>query len=125
VAGRIHKLGFRSDAPAVAAACHAFCLPSVKREGLPRSVIEAMAYGVPPIVTDSGGSPELIVPGESGIVIPVRDAQAIADAIEWLYRNPDERLAMGRAARRRIGEDFRNEDTVTQTIELYESLVGT
>ena len=122
-AQRIHRAGFRDDAPAVAAACDVFCLPSTKREGLPRAVIEAMAYGVPPIVTDSGGSPELVERDVSGIVVPVRDAAAIAAAIERLYRDPDARLAMGDAARRRIDTDFRNEDTVTKTIALYRELV--
>ena len=120
---RIHRVGFRNDAPAVSAACDVFCLPSTKREGLPRAVIEAMAYRVPPIVTDSGGSPELIEAGKSGMLVPVKDAQAIADAIEFLFRNPDTREAMGEAARRRIGDDFRNEDTVTKTLQLYESLL--
>ena len=123
-AERIHRTGFRSDAPAVAAACDVFCLPSTKREGLPRAVIEAMAYGVPPIVTDSGGSPELVERDVSGIVVPVRDAAAIAAAIERLYRDPDARRAMGEAARRRIDTDFRNEDTVTKTIALYQELVA-
>ncbi|MDJ0760148.1 MAG: glycosyltransferase [Woeseiaceae bacterium] len=122
-ADRIHLAGFRDDAPAVGAACDAFCLPSTKREGLPRSVIEAMAYGVPPIVTDSGGSPELVEHDVSGIVVQVKDPVAIAQAIERLYRNPELRRAMGDAARRRIDTDFRNEDTVTNTIALYQELV--
>ena len=58
---RIHVLGHRSDAPALTAACDVFVLPSTKREGLARSLIEAMAYGVAPVVTDCGGSPELVV----------------------------------------------------------------
>ncbi|MEM1175997.1 MAG: glycosyltransferase family 4 protein [Pseudomonadota bacterium] len=123
-AGRIHRVGFRGDAPAVTASCDVFCLPSTKREGLPRSVIEAMAYRVPPIVTDSGGSPELIEAGKSGLLVPVKDAQAIADAIVRLYRDADARRAMGDAARQRIGSHFRNEDTVVKTRELYESLLS-
>ena len=74
---RIYLPGFCDDAPTISASCDVFCLPSVKREGLPRAVIEAMAYGVPAIVTDSGGSPELVQNGKSGIVIPVRNAKAI------------------------------------------------
>ncbi len=120
---RIHRVGFRSDAPALSAACDVFCMPSTKREGLARSVIEAMAYRVPPIVTDSGGSPELVVDGVSGFVVPPRDAQAIATAIETLYRDPALRQRMGEAARERIATDFRNEDTVQKTITLYEELV--
>ena len=120
---RIHRIGFRHDAPAVSAACDVFCLPSIKREGLARAVIEAMAYRVPPVVTDSGGSPELVADGVSGLVVPVRDARALADAFERLYRDPALRRRMGAAARERIATDFRNEDTVRKTIALYEELV--
>lgn len=123
VSERIHRSGFRTDAPAVSAACDVFCLPSTKREGLPRSVIEAMAYRVPPVVTDSGGSPELIVDGVSGFKVPPKDAAALAEKFEVLYRDPELRARMGEAARDRIGNDFRNEDTVKKTIALYEELV--
>jgi len=120
---RIHRTGFREDAPALAAACDVFCLPSTRREGLSRAIIEAMAYGVPPVVTDSGGSPELVVDGASGIVVPANDSRAIADAIGRLYRDGEFRARLGRAARERIATDFRNEDTVRKTIALYESLL--
>lgn len=120
---RIHRVGFRTDAPALTAACDVFCLPSTKREGLPRSVIEAMCYRVPPIVTNSGGSPELVVDGVSGLIVPPMDAAGIAAAIERLYRDTTLRQEMGQAARERIRTDFRNEDTVRKTIDLYRELV--
>ena len=123
VGERIHRVGYRTDAPALSAACDVFCLPSTKREGLARAIIEAMAYRVPPVVTDSGGSPELVVDGTSGLVVPPSDAQAIANAIEQLYRDPALRRRMGDAARERIATDFRNEDTVKKTIALYEELI--
>ena len=121
---RIHRLGYRADAPAISAASDVFCLPSTKREGLARAIIEAMAYGVPAVVTDSGGSPELVVDGESGYVVPIFDAQALADAFERLYRDPALRQRMGAAARQRIALDFRNETTIEKTIELYRSLLA-
>jgi glycosyltransferase involved in cell wall biosynthesis len=121
---RIHRIGFRANAPAFSAACDVFCLPSTKREGLPRAVIEAMAYSVPPVVTDSGGSPELVVDGESGLIVPIKNPQALADAFERLYRDPELRREMGLAARQRIARVFRNEDTVTKTIRMYEELLA-
>lgn len=120
---RIHRPGYRKDAPRISAASDVFCLPSTKREGLPRSVIEAMAYRVPPVVTDSGGSPELVVDGESGFVVPVSDPGALAVAFEKLYREPQLRARMGQAARDRIGTHFRHETTVEKTLELYRELV--
>ena len=82
-----------------------------------------MAYRVPPIVTNSGGSPELVTDGKSGLVVPVRDAQAIADAIEKLYRDSEYRNKLGEGARERIASNFRNEDTVTKIIAVYRDLI--
>ncbi len=120
---RIHVAGFRADAPALTAACDVFVLPSRKREGLARSLIEAMAYGVAPIVTDCGGSPELVVDGECGIVVPVDDVAAIAAAIRQLREDPELRARYGQAARQRIGTRFRIDDTIRQTADLYRELV--
>ena len=120
---RIHRVGFVNNAPELSAASDIFCMPSVKREGLARAIIEAMAYRVPPVVTDAGGSPELVVDGECGFVVPPRDAAALAAAIGKLYRDPELRRRFGEAARERIGTAFRNEDTVKKTIALYEELV--
>lgn len=122
-AARIHVLGFRRDAPALTAACDVFVLPSTKREGLARSLIEAMAYGVAPVVTNCGGSPELVVDGTSGLVVPVRDARALAEAIERLHDDAGLRRRLGTAARERIRSSFRIEDTIAQTLDLYRSLV--
>ncbi|MGB5738073.1 MAG: glycosyltransferase family 4 protein, partial [Woeseia sp.] len=119
---RIHRPGYRKDAPRISAASDVFCLASTKREGLPRSVIEAMAYRVPPVVTNSGGSPELVVDGESGYIVPIFDPEALARAFEKLYRDPQLKARMGQAARDRIGIHFRNEVTVEKTIALYREL---
>lgn len=123
IGDRIHRVGFVDNAPELSAACDVFCMPSTKREGLARAIIEAMAHRVPPVVTEAGGSPELVVDGVSGYVVPPRDSAALAVAIEKLYRDGDLRQRMGDAARERIATAFRNEDTVMKTIALYEELV--
>jgi glycosyltransferase involved in cell wall biosynthesis len=123
VRDRIHRVGFRADAPAITAACNIACLPSIKREGLARSLIEAMAYGIPPVVSDCGGNPELVVDGESGIVVPVRDSSALARAFEKLLDDPSIRHRFGEAARQRIATQFRSDDTISRTIDLYRQLV--
>ena len=74
-------------------------------------------------MTNAGGSPELVVDGECGFVVPPSDAEALAAAIGKLYRDPQLRERFGNAARERIGSEFRNEDTVRKTIALYEELV--
>jgi len=124
VSRKIHRVGYVEDATPLTAACDVFVLPSIKREGLARSVIEAMVYRVPSIVTDCGGSPELVVDGITGIVVPTRDPRAINNAICRLYENPDLRLQMGQAARQRIESKFRIKDTIKKTITVYRSLMS-
>jgi glycosyltransferase involved in cell wall biosynthesis len=116
---RIHVAGYRPDAPVLQAACSVVVLPVLRKEGLPKVVIEAMAYGIPPIVTDSGGSPELVEDGVSGLVVAPGDARAIAKAIACLVRDPALRTTMGKRARERIATHFRIEDTIQQTLGLY------
>jgi glycosyltransferase involved in cell wall biosynthesis len=120
---RIHVLGVRKDAPAVTAACNVAVLPSLRREGLPKTVIEAMAYGVPSIVTDVGGSPELIQHEVSGLVVPPGDAPALAAAILRLRKQPELARAYGRAGQERIEREFSNRTTVARTAALYRELV--
>ncbi len=120
----IHLVGFRSNAPAIIGSCNVCVLPSLKREGLPKVVIEAMSYAVPPIVTDSGGSPELIVDKKSGFIVPSGSAKAIAEAIMYLYSYPDEREQIGKNAQERIRSQFRIEDTIEKTFNLYQQLLS-
>lgn len=121
---RIHFTGYRSDAPAIAAASDVFVLPSTEREGLPRAVIEAMAYGVAPIVTDVGGMPELVEDGVSGLVVPPKNAAALSLTIEQLYRDRELLEKLGRAARERITNDFHTSQTVRETGDLYKTLTS-
>lgn len=121
---RVHFTGYRLDAPAIAAASDIFVLPSTEREGLPRAVIEAMAYGVAPVVTGVGGMLELVEDGVSGIVVPARNPSALSSAIERLYRDRELSVSMGKAARERIARHFHTSQTVYETGELYKTLVG-
>jgi glycosyltransferase involved in cell wall biosynthesis len=96
-------------------------LPALRREGLPKVIIEAMAYGIPPIVTDSGGSPELIEDRVSGIIVQPGSAAEIARAVLDLYENETDRLAMGKKARERIASHFTIQSTIEKTFRLYEN----
>jgi glycosyltransferase involved in cell wall biosynthesis len=121
---RVHFAGFRTDAPAIMAACDVCCLPVLEGEGLSRAVIEGMAYGVCPLVTPVGGNTELVIDGECGLVVPAGDEPALARAMEWLYDHPENRRQLGQAARDRIGQYFRSEDTIQKTLELYRQLMA-
>jgi len=99
-------------------------MPSIKREGLPRSLIEAMAQGVPAVVTDIGGSPELIEQNISGIVIPPKNSQVMTDAFKTLYDNPEKRQLMGKAVKQRISEHFHVKKTIEKNYHLYCELLS-
>jgi len=120
----IHLIGFRENVLGIVASSDVAVLPAVKREGLPKTVIEAMVHRVTPIVTTTGGNAELVEDGVSGLVVPPGDAPALAQAIERLYRNPDETRRMGEAARLRIGQHFRLEDSVTAHLRLYQEITA-
>ena len=78
--------------------CTVYVLPSY-REGVPRTVLEAMAMGRPIITTDAPGCRETVVNGDNGILVPVKDAQALADAMEQFILHPELVGAMGRRSR--------------------------
>lgn len=120
---RVHVLGYRTDAAEVIAACRVSVLPALRREGLPKATIEAMAYGVTPLVTRTGGNAELVVDGQSGVVVEPGSESALAEALTWLYRNPARCAEMGRAARERIDQHFNIRETVRRTFDVYQSLL--
>ncbi len=97
---RLHLLGRQafSEVPHILLACDVFCLPSFG-EGLPKSVVEAMAAGLPVIATHVGGIPSVLGHGDCGILIPPRDVDALAAALNRLLANPDEAERMGRTGR--------------------------
>ena len=122
--GRVRFAGYRTDAPAITAASDVFCLPVLSGEGLSRAVIEGMAYRVTPLVTPVGGNTELVIDGECGVVVPAGDVESLARALEYLHEHPELREQYGLAARERIRQYFRSEDTIRKTLELYQEVMG-
>ncbi len=121
---RIHMTGFRADAPQLATLCDVTVLASKRREGFPKSVVEAMSQGVPPIVTSVGGMPELVAHGEAGIVVPPSDPEALAGAIRALAQNEPLRLALGAAAKARIKTKFGVERSIALMQKLFQALAA-
>jgi glycosyltransferase involved in cell wall biosynthesis len=121
---RIHVAGFRRDACSIVAASQSAVLAATKREGLPKTVIEAMVYSVPPIVTDTGGGAELVVDGVCGLVVPPGDPAALAEAIIHLYEHRDNAAEMGSRARDRIDSHFNIRDTIGKTLDVYEDVLS-
>jgi len=94
------------------------------REGLPLSVLEAMASGLPVVTTDVGGNREAVEDGVTGLLVPPGDPAALAEALEALWDDPDRRESMGKAGRARVEERFSARKMVSETESLYESLLG-
>jgi len=122
LADRFHPLGYREDVLRLVAACQGGVLPATKREGLPKTVIESMALGLPTVVTRTGGSPELIVDGDCGYVVEPGDAQGLAAALQRLVYDPEGARRMGENARRRLAEAFNVEQGVAAHVRLYNEL---
>ena len=98
-AGLIEFLPETRDVRPFIASAHAFVLPSFYREGLPRTILEALATGRPVITTDMPGCRDPIRHGINGLLVPPRDASALADAMEAMIANPQRVTAMAGAAR--------------------------
>lgn len=114
----VRFLGERDDVPGVLASLDVFAFPS-RFEGLCLAVIEAQAAGVPVVATPVGGIRETVVPDETGLLVPVDDAAALAEAVVHLLENREAALRMAAAARRRVVECYSEERMVAGTLALY------
>lgn len=99
-------LGRRRDVNALLALADIFVLPTYYREGIPRVLLEAAAMELPLITTDSPGCNEVVADGVNGILVPMRDVDALSHALGQLVENPDLRRHYGRIGRKRIQQRF-------------------
>lgn len=123
VRGHVELLGYCNDIADQYAAANIVCLPSY-REGLPKSLIEAAACGRAIVTTDVPGCRDAITPGVTGLLIPVKDPKALADAIEVLIKDPELRKKMGRAGRLLAEDAFAIEKIVEQHMFIYQELLA-
>jgi glycosyltransferase involved in cell wall biosynthesis len=121
---KCHSPGHHEHAIGLVAASSLFVMPSLEREGLPRAVIEAMCLGVPPIVTDVGGMPELVEDRKNGRVVPAGNPRALADAMIAILSDRDLRDTYGQNARLRIEEHFNIKTTITRMATLFEETLS-
>jgi glycosyltransferase involved in cell wall biosynthesis len=117
----VRFLGTREDVGALLSRAHVFVLAS-RSEGMPGSILEAMATALPVVATGGGGVVELVEDGRTGVLVPVADADALALAIDRLLSHPDEARAMGAAGRARVVERFTREAFVRRHEAIYEEL---
>ncbi len=118
VAGRVTFLGIRKDVPEVLKAADVFALTSVS-EAASLTLLEAMATGLPSVVSDVGGNPDLIRRDVDGLLFPRADAAACGAAFRRLFTEPGLAETLGANARVRAHQRFRLDDTVERYAELY------
>jgi glycosyltransferase involved in cell wall biosynthesis len=121
-ANRVLFLGDQQEITRLLAGVDMLVLPSLW-EGLPNVVLEAMAAGLPVVATAVGGTPELITPNETGLLVPPRDPFALAHALVQLLDDAELAQRMGENGRQRVAEQFAIERMVEQTEALYNRLL--
>lgn len=113
--------GWRENVADVLAQASIACLPSY-REGLPKSLLEAAACGLPIVTTDVPGCREAVSDGENGLLVPARDSDALAAALKVLLLDPALRQRMGVAGRRKAEIEFASGRIVSETLAVYGAL---
>jgi len=116
--------GFREDVADLIAGFTVLVHASTVPEPFGQVVLEGMIAGKPVVATRGGGVPEIVVEGETGLLVPMGDAEAMADAIIELLGDADRARAMGEAGRRRALSEFTIERTARQVEAIYERLLG-
>lgn len=120
--GIIEWLGHRDDMPGIMASAHIVVLPSYG-EGLPKVLIEAGAAGKPVVATDVQGCRDIIQHGVNGLLVPPKNAVALAEALNRLIDDAELREKMGVEARKLILESYTNDHINRQTLELYRKMI--
>jgi glycosyltransferase involved in cell wall biosynthesis len=123
VAEQVEFLGARSDLPRLLAACHLVVLPSLA-EALPTALMEAAAAARPCVATAVGGTPEVVVHGRTGLLVPPGDPVRLADAMAELLGDSGRCTAMGHAARRHADACFGVDRQIHDTVRLWHQLAS-
>lgn len=121
--GALGWLGHVDDMPALFRSVDAVVLPSY-REGLPKGLIEAGACGLPLVTTDVPGCREVVSDGVDGLLVPVKDATALAGAIATLQDDPVLRARLGAAARAKALAEFDERIVIERTVGVYREVLG-
>ena len=119
----VEFVGFRADVMAAIGELDVLVHASTTGEPFGQVVIEAMVMGKPVIATRGGGVPEIVVDGGTGVLVPMGDAGAMAEALAGLLSDPARRAAMGRAGRQRVDACFRIERVAADVAAVYDGLL--
>jgi glycosyltransferase involved in cell wall biosynthesis len=121
--GPVEFLGHRDDVAELLRAAHIACLPSW-REGTPRSLVEAMACGLPLVATDVPGCREVLRNGDNGVLVAVRDPTELSRGLKTLIDDPQLRMEMGRRSRARAEQEFAQSKVIGETMDIYRAALS-
>lgn len=119
----VEFLGFRKDVPDLLTNLDILVHASTTGEPFGQVVVQGMAAGLPVVATNGGGIPEIVLSGKTGLLVPMGDADAMAEAILRLLADPQGAKAMGRAGRLRVEQLFTIEEAARKVESLYETLL--
>ena len=119
----VELTGFVADVPAFLGRIGVFVMPS-RSEGLGLVALEAMAAGRPVVASRTGGLPEVVIDGETGLLVAPEDPHGLAQAVRMLLADPDRAARMGAAGRDRVRAQFSAERMAAETAALYEELIS-
>ena len=123
VSSAIHWLGFCSDARTLLEAADVYVQPSLV-EACPMALLEAGAMGLPVVASAVGGVPEVILQGETGLLVPCMEPALLANALETLLSGSPMRARMGAAGKVRVHQNFTRERMVAETLAVYERMLA-
>ncbi|BAZ86757.1 glycosyltransferase family 4 protein [Dolichospermum compactum] len=115
--------GDRQDIPEILGLLDVFTLPTFTHEGLPRSILEAMAMGLPVVTTDIRGCREAVLQEKTGLIVPSQDSDRLAEALAIMLSNSELRQAYGNEGRKRVTTEY-NEDFVFERLTKYYQELG-
>lgn len=124
LADKIHFTGFRSDVPAIMAASDVVVHSASEPEPFGRVIVEAMMAARPLVATAAGGVLEIVEDQETGLLVPPKDAVAMANAITYLLQHPEIAATVGACARQRATTRYTVEQHVQQVTQVYEAVLG-
>lgn len=119
---KVLMLGHREDIPEILASLDVVVHPSYANEGVPQSILQAMAMEKPVVASDAGAIKEIVIDGETGFLTAPKNPGQLAEKVIELYRNPELRIKFGKAGRRLIEKSYSFENMLDKIEALYERL---
>jgi glycosyltransferase involved in cell wall biosynthesis len=120
---KVRMIGFREDIPACLAAMDVVVLPSIKSDGVPQVMIQALAMRKPVVASAVGGIPEVIQHRRTGVLVPPNDHQALAEAVVQLLRDPRSAAAWAQAGGQLVDTHYALEQMIDRTAAVYTAVL--